>query len=99
MRDFVCFVEIGCVPVDLRRELGTVGDMPLVQNFVDCMCFGGDLGKNFGGDTVVDMPLVLNFVDCMYFGDDLGKNFGGETVVDMPLVQNFVDCMYFGGDL
>ena len=91
MRDLVYFVAIGCMAVDLRIELGSVGDLPLVQNFVDCMYFGGNLGKNFGGDTVVDMPLVQNFVDCMYFG--------GDTVVDMPLVQNFVDYMYFGGDL
>ena len=40
MRDFVYFVGIGHIAVDLRRELGTV----------DCMYFGGDLGKNFGGD-------------------------------------------------
>ena len=76
MRDFVYFV--GCIAVNLRREFGTVGDMHLVQNFVDCIYFGGDLGKNFGGDTVVDIPLVQNFVDCMYFGGDFGKNFDGD---------------------
>ena len=28
---------------DTKSEVDTVGDIPIVQNFVDCMYFGGDL--------------------------------------------------------
>ena len=42
---------------DTKSEVDTVIDMPsFVQNFVDCMYFGGDLGKNsdFVGSRCID---------------------------------------------